>query len=101
MDYLDPDAIKAYININYQPHYDNLKQYFGSVLKITQYDEPAMHSANGKGWTPHFNEGFEKLYGFNPMKYYPALWYDIGPHTAAIRVALWGYRAKLFSESYI
>jgi len=101
VDYLDPDAVKAYINLNYQSHYDNLKQYFGTVLKITQYDEPAMHSANGRMWTPHFNEGFQKLYGYSPMKYYPALWYDIGPQTAAARTALWGYRAKLFSESYI
>jgi hypothetical protein len=71
------------------------------VLKITHYDEPAMHVANGKMWTPKFNELFEKQYGYNPMKYYPALWYDIGPETAAARNALWGFRAKLFSESYI
>jgi len=101
VDYLDPEAVKAYIDLNYQSHYDHLKQYFGTVLKITQYDEPALHSANGKAWTPRFNEGFEKLYGYNPMKYYPALWYDIGPDTAAMRNALWGYRAKLFAESYI
>jgi hypothetical protein len=101
VDYLDPEAVKAYIQLNYQSHYDNLKQYFGPVLKITQYDEPAMHSADGCMWTPHFNEGFEKLYGYNPMKFYPALWYDIGPQTASIRAALWGYRSKLFSESYI
>ncbi len=101
VDYLDADAVKAYIDLLYQPHYDHLKKYFGTVLKITQYDEPAMHVLNGKAWTPHFNEGFEKLYGFNPMKYYPALWYDIGPQTESVRNALWGYRAKLFSESYI
>jgi hypothetical protein len=35
------------------------------------------------------------------MKYYPAQWHDIGPDTAAVRNALWGYRAKLYSESYI
>ncbi len=101
VDYLDAEAVKAYIDLNFQSHYDHLKQYFGTVLKITHYDEPAMHVANGKAWTPHFNEGFEKLYGYNPMKYYPALWYDIGPDTAAIRNALWGYRAKLYAESYI
>jgi hypothetical protein len=42
-----------------------------------------MHHAN-RMWTPEFNRGFEKRYGFNPMKYYPALWYDIGPNTAAV-----------------
>ena len=101
VDYLDPEAVKAYISISYQPHYDHLKRYFGTVLKITQYDEPAMHSAAGKMWTPRFNEYFEHARGYNPMKYYPALWYDIGPETAAVRNALWGFRAQLFSESYI
>ena len=101
VDYLDPEAVKAFIDLNYQAHYDHLKKYFGTVLKITHYDEPAMHVANGKMWTPKFNEYFEKQYGFNPMKYYPALWYDVGPDTAAIRNMLWGFRAKLFSESYI
>jgi len=101
VDYLDAEAVKVYIDLNFQSHYDHLKQYFGTVLKITHYDEPAMHIANGKAWTPHYNEGFEKLYGYNPMKFYPALWYDIGPDTAAVRNALWGYRAKLYSESYI
>ena len=101
VDYLDAEAVKAYIDMCYQAHYDNLKKYFGTVLQITHYDEPAMHVANGKMWTPKFNENFEKQYGFSPMKYYPALWYDIGPDTAAVRNMLWGFRAKLFSESYI
>ncbi|HVS51395.1 MAG TPA: glycosyl hydrolase [Opitutaceae bacterium] len=101
VDYLDPEAVRAYIALSYQPHYDHLKQYFGSVLKITQYDEPAMHSANGRMWTPRFNEYFERACGYSPMKFYPALWYDIGPPTAAARNALWGFRARLFSESYI
>jgi hypothetical protein len=101
VDYLDAEAVRAYISLSYQPHYDHLKKYFGSVLKITHYDEPAMHVADGRMWTPKFNENFEKVYSYNPMKYYPALWYDIGPNTAAIRNALWGFRARLFSESYI
>lgn len=101
VDYLDPEAVKAYISISYEPHYQHLKKYFGTVLKITQYDEPALHMAGGKTWTPRFNEYFKRAYGYDPMKYYPALWYDIGPDTAAIRNALWGFRAKLFSESYV
>lgn len=101
VDYLDAEAVQAYIDLCYQAHYDHLKKYFGKVLKITHYDEPAMHMPKGRAWTPHFNENFEKENGYNPMKYYPALWYNIGPETGAIRNALWGFRKKLFSESYI
>jgi hypothetical protein len=101
VDYLDPEAVRAYIALCYQPHYDHLKKYFGTVLKITQYDEPALHMANGKTWTPRFNEYFARAHGYDPMKFYPALWYDIGPDTAAVRNALWGFRARLYAESYV
>jgi hypothetical protein len=101
VDYLNAEAVRMFIDLDYQAHYDHLKEYWGSVLKITHYDEPAMHTANGKTWTPGYNEYFEKEYGYNPMKYYPALWYDIGPDTSAVRNALWGFRARLFSESFI
>jgi hypothetical protein len=101
VDYLDDEAVHAFISLDYQAHYDHLKKYFGKVLKITHYDEPAMHVSMGRAWTPRFNEKFQKEYGYNPMKYYPALWYDVGPNTSAIRNALWGFRARLFSECYI
>jgi hypothetical protein len=101
VDYLDNEAVQAYIDLCYQAHYDHLKKYFGTILKITHYDEPAMHISRGRAWTPRFNEKFEQEYGYNPMKYYPALWYDIGPNTGSIRNALWGFRTKLFIESYI
>jgi len=39
-----------------------------------------MHPMDGRMWTGSFNQGFEKKYGYSPMKYYPALWYDIAPN---------------------
>lgn len=101
VDYLDHEAVQTFIDMVYQSHYDNLKQYFGTVLKITHYDEPALHVTKGRAWTPRFNEKFREEYGYDPMKYYPALYYDIGPSTMALRNALWGFRTKLFSENYI
>ena len=59
-----------------------------------------MHHAD-RIWTPDFNAAFQKRYGYSPMKYYPALWYDIGPNTAAARDALFGFRASLYEENYI
>ena len=100
-DYLDREAVKVFIDMVYQGHYDHLKKYFGTVLKITHYDEPAMHVTRGRAWTPKFNEKFREEYGYDPMKYYPALFYNIGPETEAVRNALWGFRTKLFSENYI
>ena len=95
VDYLDHEAVAKYIELNFEPYYAHLKEYFGPVIKRTMYDEPAMHLSNGRMWTPNFNKEFQKKYGYSPMTYYPAMWYDIGPETAAARNALFGFHAEL------
>jgi hypothetical protein len=62
-----------------------------------------MHHPEFKGrlWTAGFNAAFEKKFGFSPMKYYPALFYDIGPQTAAARNALFGFRADMYADNFI
>jgi hypothetical protein len=101
VDYLDRDAVAKYIALNFDPYYAHLKEYFGTVIKQTFYDEPSMHLVDGRMWTPHFNEEFQKRYGYSPMTNYPALWYDIGPDTAAARNALLGFHAELYASNYI
>jgi hypothetical protein len=100
-DYLDSDAMDKFISLSYQKMYDHLGDFFGKEIKFTFWDEPAMHPVDGRMWTASFNKGFEAKYGFSPMKYYPALWYDIGPQTAAARNALFGFRAHLFATNFV
>jgi alpha-L-rhamnosidase len=101
VDYLDETAMDAFISLSYQKMYDHLGEFFGKEIRFTFWDEPAMHPVDGRMWTPSFNKNFEKKYGFSPMKYYPALWYDIGPQTAAARNALFGFRAHLFATNFV
>jgi hypothetical protein len=100
VDYLDPQAMTAFISLTYDKYNQYLGKYFGNLITQTFYDEPSMHHAD-RMWTPDFNAAFQKRYGYSPMKYYPALWYDIGPQTAAARNALFGFRAELYQENFI
>jgi hypothetical protein len=101
-DYLDARAVDELIEVMYDAYYNNLKEYFGKVIKMVFSDEPSLHNnVSGRSWTAGFNEGFEKKYGYSPMKYYPALWYDIGPDTAAARNALYGFRTELYAENFV
>jgi hypothetical protein len=100
-DYLDSQAMDAFVSLSYQKMYDHLGDYFGKEIKFTFWDEPAMHPVDGRMWTPGFNREFQSKYGFSPMKYLPALWYDIGPQTAAARNALFGFRAHLFATNFV
>jgi hypothetical protein len=101
VDYLDRDAVAKYIAINFDPYYAHLKEFFGTVIKRTFYDEPSMSYVDGRLWTPNFNREFQKKYGYSPMTSYPALWHDIGPDTAATRNALFGFRTELYATNYI
>ncbi|MBS1854177.1 MAG: hypothetical protein JST11_02340 [Acidobacteria bacterium] len=101
VDYLDAGAVDKFIHLTFDAYYDHLKEFFGDPIQMTFYDEPAMHLSDGRMWTPGFAAAFEKRFGFSPVKYYPALWYDIGPDTAAARNALFGMRAQLYAENYI
>jgi hypothetical protein len=100
VDYLDPAAMDAFVSMTYGKYEEDFGSYFGNLITQTFYDEPSMHHQD-RMWTPRFNEAFQKKFGFSPMKYYPALWYDIGPETAAARNALFGFRGELFRTNFI
>ena len=101
VDYLEPDAVKKFIELTYQAYYDKFPKHFGTTIDSAFYDEPAMyHVQGGRAWTDAFNDTFKKKFGFDPVVYYPALWFDIGSDTAAARNALFGMRAELYATGF-
>lgn len=101
VDYLDPDAVRLFVEETHQRYYDRFPEAFGKVITETFCDEPTLYRAQGRIWTERFNERFEAAYGFSPEALYPALWYDIGPETAAARNYLFGFRARLYAEGFM
>ena len=101
VDYLSPEAVAQFAALTYQKYFDRFPGHFGTTIDSAFYDEPAMyHVEGGRAWTESFNKKFEARYGFSPVPYYPALWSDIGPDTAAARNALFGFRAELFATGF-
>jgi hypothetical protein len=100
VDYLDPEAVGYFVEMTHQAYYDRFKQFFGTTIDGTFNDEPTMYRAAGRMWTGAFNDKFRKKYGFDPVSYYPALWYDIGPETAAARNYLFGFRSELYATGF-
>ncbi|MGB2806214.1 MAG: glycosyl hydrolase [Sedimentisphaerales bacterium] len=99
-DYLDPPAVEKFVEITHQAYYDRFREHFGTTIDSTFHDEPTLYRAGGRTWTHMFNEKFEARYGFDPRPYYPALWYDIGPRTAAARNYLFGFRSELYALGF-
>ncbi len=100
MDYLSKDAARAYIKMVHDEYYRRFGKYFGGTIVSTFFDEPTLYRADGRSWTPTFNEEYFEKYGEDCALLYPALWYDIGEDTAAARGALFSFRSDLYAQAY-
>lgn len=101
VDYLDSAAVAKFINLTYDKFFDAFPEHFGTTIDFAFYDEPCMRWVkDGRTWTGSFNSKFQESFGFSPLIYYPAMWYDIGPETAAARNLLFGFRAELFASGF-
>lgn len=109
LDYLNPAAVDKWISLTYQRFYDKFPTHFGTTIKSSFYDDISLYQANPdvwngndrRCWTDGYNAVFKQKFGISPVEFYPALWYDIGPTTAAARSMLFGLRAELLSESFV
>lgn len=103
VDYLEPEAVQAFISLTYQTYHDAMPEHFGKTIDGAFYDEPAFyHVKGGRAWTDRFNERFREKYPtIDPVVLYPSLWLDIGPDTASARNALFGMRAELFATGFV
>lgn len=99
VDFMDTTAVRHMINETYEKYYERFGQYFGNTIKITFFDDVGFWR-HPRSWTGRFNEKFIALNGFDPKAYYPALWYDIGPETEAVRHAFFLTRAELLAEGF-
>lgn len=102
VDYLDPEAVRRWMSLTYDEFARRFRRHFGQTIVQSFFDDPAMvYTSGGRTWTTAFNAKFKEKHGTDPALLYPALWYDIGPDTAAARVALFGMRAELMSEGFV
>lgn len=99
VDFMDTLGVQHVIDYTYEEYAKRYQQYFGDRINIAFFDDVGFWRFP-KAWTPAFNDKFEELNGFTPEEYYPALWYNIGPQTAAIRNAFFKTRAELLAEGY-
>jgi hypothetical protein len=102
VDYLEPESVRKFVALTYDKYYETFPEHFGKTIDSAFYDEPTFHWVQGgRAWTPAFNARFTEKYGCGPALSYPALWYDIGPDTAAARNQMFGLRAELFANGFV
>lgn len=98
-DYMDPVAVEHLLSLTYDEFARRFGHRFGQTIKTVFFDDIGFWRYP-RGWTGRFNEKFQELHGYDPAPFYPALWYDIGPDTEAIRHAFFHTRAELLAEGF-
>ena len=98
-DYLDPEAGRWFVENSYERTRQGLADHFGSTIRFTFFDDVGIYS-DEKTWHPAIAKRFEQFTGRQASLYYPALWDDIGPDTAAARVGFFKARAELLGETF-
>ena len=101
VDYLSEEAVGLFVHDTHDAYLAHFPEAFGGTVVSTFFDEPTLYRAQGRMWTGDFNERFEQAYGQSPELLYPALWYDIGPRTAAARNLLFGMRTELYDRGFM
>jgi hypothetical protein len=83
-DILNPESIRLFIEMCYQPYYDRYAEEFGKTIKGAFSDEP---SPGGflYPWTGRFPEEFKKDHGYDLRDFLPHLAIDINDKSAAVR----------------
>lgn len=99
VDYMDTTAVRHFINLTYDQYYERFSEYFGNTIKVSFFDDIGWWR-HPRAWTPKFDEKFAELNGYDPHDFYPALWYDIGEDTEAVRNAFFRTRAELLAEGF-
>lgn len=99
VDFMDTVGVRHMIRNTYDRYYDQFNKHFGKTIKMTFFDDVGFWR-HPRSWTGRFNEKFKELNGYDPRPYYPALWYNIGPDTEAIRNAFFNTRAELLAEGF-
>lgn len=101
VDYLDREAVKAFIDLNYQPYYDRFAEYFGSTVKGMFFDEPSMyHLGEGRVIPRDFAAEFEREYGYPFALACPALFGEEVEGCAVMRRDFFRLRARMFADRY-
>lgn len=101
VDTMSPEGMKTFISLTYEEFYKRFPQHFGTTLPFCFFDDVTItQTKGGRNWTPGFNQKYEELYGHSPALDYPAIFFAMGPETAAARVRIWTTRNELFADGY-
>ena len=112
VDFTNPESVDFMFSEIYEPHYENLKEYFGNTFRGFFSDEPFIMDksklpvrgeSNSKGkypWNRFIREELEKKYGNDWKIHLPALWFTMNGVSPSYRVAYMDTVSGLYKRCF-
>jgi len=104
-DNLNPDAVKAFIDITYEAYADEIGEAFGGAVPGIFTDEPnvfaptVLSGRRALPWTDDLPAYFEQRRGYSLLSVAPWLFYE-GPQATKARHDYWYTISELFTEAF-
>lgn len=99
VDYLNPKAIRSFLNYTHEEYWKRFGKYFGSRIPGIFFDEIYM-AAHPLPWTDAFPREFEKRRGYDLMQELPRLTEDGGRRGRQVRQDYFRTAAELYEEAF-
>ena len=99
IDLMDDAAVDKYIELVYEKYAEEIGSFFGNTITENFFDDVGFWYMTNP-WNRSVNELFRSKYGKDPLKYLPAMWYDIGQDTEAARYCLFDAQAQQFADTF-
>ncbi len=101
IDYLDKEAVAAFIKITHEEYYRRYGEHFGDLIRGIFFDEISAKLPGADfAWTDDFLEKFEEIKGYDLKKYLPLLVYDGGEKTPKIRCDYYDVFTSLYTDAW-
>ncbi|HEY3330426.1 MAG TPA: glycosyl hydrolase [Capsulimonadaceae bacterium] len=101
IDYLNPDATKAFIGYTHDQYAARYQDKFGSTIPSIFYDESGPYACGCFTWTCDLLDQFANSKGYNLRQYLPLLFVNGGEMTEKVRADYWDTVATLFAERHV
>ncbi|HTE59822.1 MAG TPA: glycosyl hydrolase, partial [Solirubrobacteraceae bacterium] len=111
VDMLNPAATRRFIDITHETYAHRFGGDFGGLIRGIFNDEPGFYNnfPDGRGgaetrgsipWTPGFRDYLQDNLGYDVVRELPAVWYDVGERTTAVRVDYYDALQDRYNEAH-
>ena len=103
IDYLDPQAVRTFIDLTHEEYFKRFGQYFGTTIPGIFFDEIYANLSDDTRnifWTDDFLSQFQNIKGYDLKKYLPLLIYKGGENMVKVRCDYFDVVTKLYINAW-